>query len=231
MEGLGATGDTPVVLARSTGVDLSAGDGLAAALVGVDAVVDVSNVVTTRRRTAVAFFGTATAHLLAAEERAGVGHHVALSIVGCDRVPSATTSASAARRSWSSTAGCRAPCCARPQFHEFAQQVLDRPGPVALVPVMLSQPVAAREVAARLVQLCRQDPLGLAPELAGPQQLRMPDMVRRLVQARGSRRVVVPVRLPGAAGTGMADGGLLPRTDGPRGTQTFEQWLATPPSD
>jgi hypothetical protein len=65
----------------------------------------------------------------------------------------------------------------------------------------------------------------MAPELAGPQQERVPDMVRRLLRARGSRRPVVAVRLPGAAGRALAEGGLLPTSDGPRGTQTFGQWL------
>lgn len=75
--------------------------------------------------------------------------------------------------------------------------------------------------------LTHSRPLGLAPELAGPEQLHMPDMVRRLARARGVRRPVVAVRLPGQAGRAMAGGGLLPRGDGPRGTQTFAQWLDT----
>ncbi|WP_278256394.1 SNF2-related protein [Nocardioides convexus] len=79
-------GATPVVVARSAGVDLTTGAGLDAALAGVDAVIDASNVETMSGPTSVAFFEAATGHLLAAGERAGVRHHVALSIVGCDRV-------------------------------------------------------------------------------------------------------------------------------------------------
>jgi uncharacterized protein YbjT (DUF2867 family) len=98
-------------------------------------------------------------------------------------------------------------------------------GPVPLVPKMLSQPIAAREVAVALVELAVAAPVGLAPELAGPEKREMPDMVRQLLRARGRRRAVIPVRLPGAVGRAMASGGLLPAGPGPRGTQTFDQWL------
>jgi len=81
-----ANGHQPVVLARSRGVNVVTGQGLDAALSGVQAVIDVSNVTTARRSPAMAFFTASTEHLLAAGERAGVGHHVALSIVGIDRV-------------------------------------------------------------------------------------------------------------------------------------------------
>ena len=80
-------GDSAVVVARSVVVDLLTGDGLDRALTGVETVIDVSNVVTTRRAAAVRFFATATRTLLAAGQRAGVTHHVVLSIVGVDRVP------------------------------------------------------------------------------------------------------------------------------------------------
>ena len=86
VDALSARGHEVIVLARSRGVDVTTGAGLDAALAGVDAVVDTTNVVTTSRRRSVAFFGAATSSLLAAGERAGVGHHVALSIVGIDRV-------------------------------------------------------------------------------------------------------------------------------------------------
>jgi hypothetical protein len=106
--------------------------------------------------------------------------------------------------------------------------MLGRGGPVAVVPRMLCQPVAAREVARCLVDLAVSAPAGLAPELAGPQRLRVPDLVRRLVRARGGRRLVLGVRVPGAAGRAVARGGLLPSGPGPRGRQTFEDWLAGP---
>lgn len=112
------------------------------------------------------------------------------------------------------------------QFHEFAAQMLERGGPFAAAPRMLSRPVAAREVAHALAELARKEPVGRAPELAGPEELWMPDLVRRLARARGSRRVVVPVRMPGRAGRVMARGDLLPAGPGPRGRITFDAWLA-----
>ncbi|MCG5468265.1 3-beta hydroxysteroid dehydrogenase [Micromonospora sp. LAH09] len=223
-----ATGHEPVILARSTGVDLVRGSGLDEALTGVPVVIDVSNTSTVNRKTSENFFGAATGNLLAAGQRVGVRHHVALSVVGADRV------------NWGYYAGKRlqeklvldgavpATVLRSTQFHELAAQMLATiPGPVAVVPQMLSQPIAAHEVAHCLVDLALADPSGRAPEIAGPQQLHMPDMARRLLRARGRHRVVLPVRLPGATGRAMAGGGLLPTGPGPRGKQTFDQWLAS----
>jgi uncharacterized protein YbjT (DUF2867 family) len=115
------------------------------------------------------------------------------------------------------------------QFHEFAVQMLGQAvGPFVPVPRMLSRPIAAREVARALVELAAGPALGLAPELAGPEDQQMVSMVRRVVRARGLRKLVVPVSLPGAAGRAMRDGGLLPTSPGPRGTETFEEWLTAP---
>src|SRR4051812_1786654 len=83
---LSAAGDSPVILARSTGVDITTGEGLDAALRDVDALIDVSNTPSMRRKQAVAFFEASTRQLLAAGERAGVRRHILLSIVGSDRV-------------------------------------------------------------------------------------------------------------------------------------------------
>ena len=223
-----ASGDTPVVLARSTGVDLTTGAGLDAALVDASAVIDVSNIVTTNKSKAVAFFQAATTTLLAAEERAGITHHVVLSIVGVDRVGWGYYRGKLRQEELALSGRVPATVLRATQFHEFAAQMLDRGGPVAIAPRMLCQPIAAREVAAALVETCRDAPLGQAPELAGPEQLQMSDMVCQLLKARGGHRLVVPLRLPGAAGKAMAGGALLPIADGPRGTQTFTQWLSTP---
>jgi uncharacterized protein YbjT (DUF2867 family) len=94
------------------------------------------------------------------------------------------------------------------------------------VPRMRTQPVAAREVAHALVALARSTPVGLAPELAGPEALELTDLAGRLLRARGSHRVVVAIRVPGKAGAAMASGALLPTGPGPRGVQTFDDWLA-----
>jgi uncharacterized protein YbjT (DUF2867 family) len=227
VETVRAGGDSPVILARSVGVDLTTGKGLAEALAGVTAVIDASNVVTTRKKKAVAFFEAAGSKLLAAEERAGVAHHVVLSIVGCDRVDLGYYFGKRRQEELALAGPVPATVLRTTQFHEFAAQMLERGGPFPLAPKMLCQPVAAREAAEALVAIARAEPRGLAPELAGPQPEDMPDMIRRLIRARGGRGRALAIRLPGAAGKAMAGGALLPRGEGPRGTQTFAQWLDT----
>jgi uncharacterized protein YbjT (DUF2867 family) len=227
VEAVRANGDTPIVLARSTGIDLTTGKGLDGKLADASAVIDVSNLQTTSRKKSIVFFEAATSSLLAAEERAGIAHHVALSIVGCDQVGFGYYLGKRRQEELVLSGGVPATVLRATQFHEFAAQLLARGGLLALVPQMLSQPIAAREVADMLAEISREKPAGLLPELAGPRQERMPDMVRRLLKARGQHRPVIPVALPGTVGKAMAGGGLLPAGDGPRGTQTFDQWLAT----
>jgi uncharacterized protein YbjT (DUF2867 family) len=222
----------PVVLARSRGIDITTGMGLAQALVGVDAVVDVSNVTTTRRRTSVAFFTAGTENLLAAEQRAGIRHHVALSIVGVDRVDLGYYAGKRRQEELVLTGPVQGSVLRATQFHEFAGQLLARMhGPLAIVPHMRVQPVAAREVAAALAALAVGPAVGMAPELAGPQEHELVDLARRVVHAHGQRRRVVGIWVPGAAGRAMTGGSLLPTGPGPRGSLTFEQWLSasTPP--
>jgi len=114
------------------------------------------------------------------------------------------------------------------QFYEFAEFTLrQQPGPFALVPRMLCQPIAAREVASALVGLASGAPAGRVPDIAGPDRHTMPDMVRRLLRARQGHRAVIPFRFPGAAGKALLSGGLLPDGPGPRGIVTFDQWLET----
>ncbi|HET6166682.1 MAG TPA: SDR family oxidoreductase [Marmoricola sp.] len=221
-------GHDPVVLARSKGVDVLSGTGLAAALDGVDAVVDVTNVTTVSRSTAVSFFETATTTLVAAEKAEGVRHHVVLSIVGVDRVDLGYYIGKRRQEQLALAGPVPTSVLRATQFHEFPGQLIDRGGPVTIVPTMLSQPIAAREVADALVDLALAEPSGLVADLAGPEQHRMVDLVRRVRDARGSRRPVVPLRLPGRVGAGLAGGALLPQEDGPRGRQTFDEWLSGP---
>ncbi len=222
-----AAGYRPVVLARSTGVDLRTGTGLDAALAGVDAVIDVVNIGTQRRRTAVDFFGTATATLLRAERRAGVRHHVTLSIVGIDRVDTGYYAGKRRQEEVVTRGDVPWTILRSTQFHEFAGMLLDLlPGPVAVVPNQLSRPVAAREVADHLVALAAGPATGRAPEIAGPEERRMADLVRRLARTRGRRRAVLELPALGAAGAAAARGALLPTGPGPRGTETFDHWLA-----
>ncbi|SFF57246.1 Uncharacterized conserved protein YbjT, contains NAD(P)-binding and DUF2867 domains [Actinacidiphila alni] len=224
---LTAAGHEPVVLARSAGADLVTGDGLDDLLKGVDAVIDASNVTTTGRKKSRAFFDAAGRNLLAAEERAGVGHHVALSIVGIDKVDFGYYEGKRRQEELVRAGSVPWTVLRATQFHEFTPQTLGQvPGPVAVVPRMLCRPVAVAEVAQALVRLAEAPPAGMAPELAGPRDELLVDQARRYLRAAGRRRLVLPVRLPGAAGSEMAAGGLLPEGAGPRGTQTFDEWLA-----
>jgi uncharacterized protein YbjT (DUF2867 family) len=217
-------GHEPVVLARSRGVDITTGSGLQNALAGAEAVIDVSNVSTLSKKRSVQFFTAGTEHLLAAGARAGVKHHLALSIVGIDRVRWGYYQGKRIQEELIAAGALPWTVLRATQFHEFAGQLLDRsPGPLVVVPRMPVRPVAAREVAHRLVALATGPVIGLAPEIAGPEVHELPDLVRQVLRSRGQRRIVVPVRIPG--GRGAAHGGLLPAGEFTAGIQTFADWL------
>jgi uncharacterized protein YbjT (DUF2867 family) len=218
-------GNEPVVLARSRGVDITTGSGLDGALAGAQVVIDVSNVATLSKRRSVRFFTAGTERLIEAGARAGVRHHLALSIVGIDRVGFGYYAGKLSQEDLIRRGGLPWTVLRATQFHEFAEQLLARsPGPLAVVPRMRVQPVAAREVAHRLVELALGPAIGLAPEMAGPQVHELVELVRQVVHARGQRRLVVPLPIPG--GDAAAHGGLLPSGgDYTRGSQRFEEWL------
>ncbi len=215
-----------VVLARGTGVDLSTGQGLAARLEGVDALVDVTNIKTQRRRAATAFFEATTSTLLEVEKAAGVPHHLVLSIVGCDRVDLGYYRAKRRQEELVLAGPVPATVLRATQFHEFAAQMLAARGPLVLAPKMLCQPVALDEVAEHLSVLAMGDPHGRAVDMAGPRTERMDEMVVRLGRQRGDRRPKVRVGMPGKAGRQIKDGGLLPLDGGLLGEVTFDEWLA-----
>ncbi|MFI5491682.1 SDR family oxidoreductase [Actinoplanes sp. NPDC051859] len=221
---LAAAGHEPVVLARSRGTDLLTGAGLDAALAEVEAVIDVSNITTMRRQVAVDFFERASRNLLGAAARAGVRHHVALSIVGIDRVKTGYYQGKLHQEAVVRTGGVPWSVLRATQFHEFAGQLLAQvPGPVAVVPKMTVQPIAVREVAEALVALAAGEPQAMAGDLAGPREESLVAMARRLIAAGGARRrPVLPLWVPGP----MSRGGLLPTGPGARGGQTFDQWLS-----
>jgi uncharacterized protein YbjT (DUF2867 family) len=224
VETLRARGHAPVVLSRRQGVDLLTGAGLDQALAGAEAVIDVSNVATMRKTVSVDFFDRAGRRLLQAAERAGVGHLLTLSVVGVDRVSNPYYEGKLWQEEIVRNGAVPWTILRSTQFHEFAGQVIGGvPGPVAVVPTAKVQPIAVEEVAHALADLVNEPAQGMAPEVAGPQVESLVDMVRRLMAAgRASRRPVLPVYFPG----GMSRGGLLPTGPGPRGTQTFDDWLA-----
>lgn len=224
-----AHGHEVVVMARSVGIDLAAGDDLGRILTGTDVVIDVSSTVTQSARRSREFFGAVTRNLLAAERTVGVGHHVALSIVGSDKAPFGYYAGKAVQEELVARADTPWTILRATQFHEFARQLYERfrIGPFNVVPTMFSQPVAAREVAERLVALAETGPAGRPADLAGPEALRMVDMVRAFAAASGRRGPVIQVPLPGGFGRAMRDRTLLAGPSADIGTQTFADWLSS----
>lgn len=210
-------GHQVVSLSRSEGVDVVTGTALQDALAGVDVVIDALNGPTTGRSRATAFFTTSTANLQSVGQRCGVHRMVVLSIVGIDRVPGfAYYDAKRAHEEAALAGPVPVHIVRATQFHEFAGQLIDRlsVGPVAPIPSMCIQPVAARTVGERLVKVAADPAAAPRSELAGPDAVELVDLVRRTVRARGIHRWVVPVRLPGSVGSAVRSGALLAEADG-----------------
>ncbi|MFF5288785.1 SDR family oxidoreductase [Paractinoplanes globisporus] len=223
-------GHDVVVISRSHGIDLTTGAGLDEALRGVETVVDVSNVQTIGKGQSIRFFEKTTRNLLAAEERAGVRHHALLSIVGIDRVRWGYYLGKLRQEELVLAGPVPATVLRATQFFELTLQSLTLyPGPLAVVPWMRAQPVAAADVAAELLRVAEKPAAGRVPELAGPEVMKMAAAVRRAAKVHGPRKLVASVPWPSVAGWRMATGGLLPTGPGPRGTVRFEDWLAKLP--
>ncbi|HJP75857.1 MAG TPA: NAD(P)H-binding protein [Pseudonocardiaceae bacterium] len=221
--GLSAAGHEPVVLARSAGVDLTTGAGLAERLAGCGAVVDVTNVVTMRRAAAIEFFTKATGNLVTAAREAGAGHVIALSIVGIDRAKLGYYQGKLAQERVVAESGVPYTILRATQFFEFPVPLLAHRFPIAAMPRMLSQPVAAADVAEAIVELVDTAPTGRTVEIAGPERLRMAEVARRIERARGSRRPVLSIPL----GRDLASGALIPQGEHLTGPTTFADYLAT----
>jgi uncharacterized protein YbjT (DUF2867 family) len=222
-------GHDVVRISRSLGVDLSTGAGLDAALTGVAAVVDTTNCTATDREEAVSYFGSTTSNLLAAEQRAGVSHHVLLSIVGVDRVDGNAHYAGKREQQRLVAAG-PVPWTIVPatQFHDFAAMVADWTevdGTATVAPLLL-QPIAPADIADVLAEVAAGEPQGHYRDVAGPAPQDMVDMARRTHQARGRTVELVPT-WGGIFGPAMAGEVLLPRPDARIAPTSFEEWLET----
>jgi uncharacterized protein YbjT (DUF2867 family) len=222
-----ARGHEVVGLSRSAGVDVVTTEGLDAAIAGSDVVIDVLNASSILRQPAVAFFSATTRNLLAAEARAGIGHHVALSIVGIDGVEAGYYAGKLAQERLVATAAVPWSLLRATQFHDFAALWLrqTRRGRLALVPAGLLRPVDAGEVAERLIAAAEAGPAGRLRDLTGPQDERLADMVRRLASAEGDPVRPVELRLPGAYWRALRSGVLRGHDDADRGTVPFAEWL------
>jgi uncharacterized protein YbjT (DUF2867 family) len=225
---LDGRGHDAVRLSRSLGVDCLTGAGLDEALEGVGAVVDVTNITATDRAETVASFGTITRNLLAAEQRAGVRHHVLLSIVGIDRVEGNAHYAGKREQERLVTAG-PVPWTIVPatQFHDFAAMVAgwtERGGAATIAPLLV-QPIAPSDVADVLAEVAAGEPQGRHPDLAGPEPQDLVDMARRTNDVRGHRVRLIP-SWSGLFDTSMAGNVLLPGDRARIAPTTFDEWLA-----
>jgi uncharacterized protein YbjT (DUF2867 family) len=222
----GERGHEVLVLSRGTGVDLVSGAGLHGMLDGVDAVIDVSNVTTAKPEVSVSFFAGATVNLLAAERAARVAHHVALTIVGAEAAPDGYYAGKLVQERLVAEGAVPWTIQRTTQFHEFAAMMFHRAHAGAHVaPRGRVQPVAAREVAARLLDLAEGGPAGRASDLGGPQEESLADMVQRYAHAIGHHGPVPVVNSPGPLGRAFRSGALLPGPDALRGVQTYAEWL------
>ena len=227
VEAVRADGHDAVVLSRGTGVDLTTGAGLDAALDGVDAVIDTANVSTLSADAATRFFQTATGNLVAAAAQARVPHVVLLSIVGIDRMPYDYYAGKLAQERVVEAASVPWTILRATQSHEFAAQLFHRAkvGPLHVARRARGQPVAAREVGAHLARLATGAPQGRAADLAGPQEERLDDMVKAYARRTGHGGWIPSVSLPGAQMKGMRAGLALPGDGAVIGVQPFAEWL------
>ncbi|MGW5387791.1 SDR family oxidoreductase [Nocardia sp. NPDC003963] len=225
---LEAAGHEVVRISRSLGVDLRTGAGLDAALAGVDAVVDTTSVESTDRTEIVEYFGSTTGNLLAAEQRAGVGHHVLLSIAGITRVEGNAHYAGKREQERLVAQG-TVPWTIVPatQFHDFAATVTgwtEQDGVATLAPLLV-QPIAPADVADILAEIATGAPQGRYRDIAGPDPQDLVDMARRTNDARGRAVTLVPT-WSALFGPEMAGNALLPGEGARIAPTSFEQWLA-----
>ena len=219
------------ILSRGRGVDVLSGKGLAEAVAGADVVIDTLSVQTQNAKRATAFFTEATRALQRAEQAAGVGHHLALSIVGAHRVPYGYYAGKIAHEQAVEAGDVPWTILRATQFHEFAGQLFARAkaGPFHLAVRMRTQPIAVRDVATRLIELAEAGPAGHARDLAGPQEESMADMMRAWAAHHCHRSRMPAITLPGGFGRAMTDGSILPGPDADRATLTFGDWLTAQP--
>ncbi|WP_328971351.1 SDR family oxidoreductase [Streptomyces sp. NBC_00239] len=203
-------------------VDLTDGSGLDAALAGVDTVVHCAS----STRQSGKGDDAAAGHLIGAARRAGVGHLVYISIVGVDVVPFGYYKTKLKVERMLEQSGLGVTILRATQFHDLVAMVTDMLAklPVVLVPAVPDQPIAVEEVADRLAELAAAAPAGRVADLGGPLTENLPDLARRYLRARGSRRPVVPVRLPGKTFRAFRAGGHLAPV-GATGKRTFDEFL------
>ena len=222
-------GHETVSASPESGVDTYTGKGLEPALEGAHVVVDVSNAPDSDD-SAVDFFHTSSRNILTVETRAGVRHHVVLSIVGIDRLPnSAYYRGKLAQEEAVRAASVPYTILRATQFFEFLERIADSSteGDTVRLPPVLVQPEAADDVAAALAEVAVGEPVNGTVELAGPEPFRLDELARRVLDARSDRRLVTVDAHARYFGTELEYRSLIPG-DNPRLAPTrFEDWLAS----
>ena len=219
-----AQGHDPVPASPATGVDTITGEGLAEVMAGTDVVVDVSNAPNWDDDAVLEFFTTSTRNQLAAEREAGVGHHVAVSIVGADRLPaSGYLRAKVAQEAEIEAGNVPFTIMRATQFFEFLPQIVETgaEGDSVRLSTGLMQLVAT------VTELATGTPVGGRVELGGPEALGIDAWARRLFAATGDERTVIGDPHALYYGTELSGGELTPGDGARIGAIDFEKWFAT----
>jgi uncharacterized protein YbjT (DUF2867 family) len=229
VKNLRAKGHEVVAASPSKGINSVTGEGLAEALVGAQVVVDVANAPSWEDKAVLEFFETSGRNLLAAEAAAGVRHHVALSVVGTDRLlKSGYFRAKMAQENLIKASPMPYTIVRATQFFEFvggiAQSATE--GQTVRLPPVLMQPIVSDDVAVVMADAALAEPLNGTVDLAGPEPIRQDELVRRFLKATGDARTVITD--PKALYYGMAvnDQSLTPSENPRLGPTRFADWLS-----
>jgi uncharacterized protein YbjT (DUF2867 family) len=225
---LGEHGHEPVAASPDTGVNTLTGEGLAAVLEGASVVIDVANSPSFEDAAALNFFKTSTGNLLAAEAAAGVGHHVALSVVGTDRLAeSGYFRAKIAQEKLIQGSSIPYSIVHATQFFEFTKSIAAAAteGNTVRLPPALIQPIAAEDVASAVGRVSVGAPLNGIVEIAGPDQFRLDELIRGVLKARNDPREIVTDPQARYYGVILSERTLLPGADALVAETRFQGWL------
>ncbi len=221
-------GHEAVVASSRNGINAYTGEGLAEALAGADAVIDVSNMMSFDRDVITDFFATSSRNLMGAERAAGVRHHVVLSIVNADQLSANPYMAGKlAQEEAVATSGQPFTIVRATQFHEFTETLVDAysaDGAVT-VPDIDFQPIAADDVAAALVEAALSEPKNGTVDLAGPERAPFRSFVSTYLDAKGDNRPVNADAAVDYFGAPVMAGSLVPGGDSIKGRITIAEWL------
>jgi len=221
-------GHEAVPASPDSGVNTLTGEGLAQVLTGAAVVIDVSNSPSFEDAAVLKFFETSTSNLLAAEAATGVGHHVALSVVGSDRAPdSGYLRAKIAQEKLIRNSSIPYSIVRATQFFEFFKRIADEAtdGNTVRIAPVLFQPIAAEDVAKAVARVAVSAPVNGIVEIAGPQQFRFDEFIRLGLTARQDPRVVIADPHARYFGTELGERTLVPGADARLGEIRFEDWL------